>query len=100
MINDYEFRQCVVNMRRKGQCVEDHAECWSEKEQIYLQQLFDAGTGLTAIAVILRRTEPEVIRQVMRMELFSPPRCICQSCRIDPDLCPRNQAPAPTMEDA
>lgn len=99
MINDYEFRQCVVNMRKNGQEMDGEVDRWSEKEQIQLQQLFDAGTGLTAIAVILRRTEPEVIRQVMQMELFAPPKCICHACRLDPDLCPRNQIPDPTQED-
>lgn len=99
MINDYEFRQSVVNMRRNGQRTDVEAACWSEKEQIQLRQLFVAGTGLTAIAVILRRTEPEVIHQAMRMELFAPPKCVCHTCRLDPDLCPRNQIPDPTQED-
>lgn len=108
MLNDSEFRQLIVNMRSKVDKLDREGEYWSEEERVYLQQMFDSGTGLTAIAVILQRTELAVIQQAMQMELFTPqtkrkyrprtPHCLCHTCKLDPALCPRNQAPAPIKE--
>ena len=79
-----------AGMNEAGLCImntasynlrEDELECamdregefWSEEERQYLQSLFDNGTGITAIAILLQRTELAVIMQANQMDLFTPP---------------------------
>ena len=82
---------------------------WTEEERLCLQQLFDDGTGLTAIALLLQRTEMAVIQQAMSMDLFTPPskkrtyrprvpHCLCRNCKLDPALCPYKQLLLATQE--
>ena len=103
-INEDQFRQSVIIMRNKGDKMDREGEFWSEEERQYLQSLFDNGTGITAIALLLQRTEMAVIQQAMSMDLFTPPRkkrksgprqpkCLCCNCKLDPAFCPRNQPP-------
>ena len=62
-INEDQFRQSVIIMRNKGDKMDREGEFWSEEERQYLQSLFDNGTGITAIAILLQRTELAVIMQ-------------------------------------
>ena len=105
MLNDYEFRQTVMNMRNKVVLLEREGEYWSDEEREQMRYLFESGTGLTTIAMILQRTEMAVIQQGIIMNLFSlphvrkqyvhrPPRCHCEKCKVDPAQCPRRQASA------
>lgn len=105
MLNDYEFRQTVMNMRNKVVLLEREGEYWSDEEREQMRCLFESGTGLTTIAMILQRTEMAVIQQGMLMNLFSPPhirkqyvhkppRCRCPNCKVEPAQCPHRQASA------
>ena len=105
MLNDYEVRQTVMNMRNKVVLLEREGEYWSDEERDQIRCLFESGTGLTTIAMILQRTEMAVIQQGMLMNLFSPPhirkqhvhkppRCRCPNCKVDPAQCPHRQASA------
>lgn len=109
MINEEEFRQSVLIMRNKGEKLDREGEYWSDEERHYLQTLFDSGTGITAIAIILQRTELAVINQANQMDLFTPPykksrysprqpKCLCCNCKLAPAFCPRQQPPAPVQE--
>ena len=108
MINEEEFRQSVLIMRSKGEKLDREGEYWSDEERGFLQALFDSGTGITAIAIILQRTELAVIQQAMQMDLFTPhtkrkyrprqPKCLCCNCKLDPAFCPRNQPLVPVQE--
>lgn len=109
MIDDNEFRQFVMIMRSKGEKLDREGEYWSDEERHCLQSLFDSGTGITAIAILLQRTELAVIMQANQMGLFTPPskkrnyrprppRCLCPNCKLDPAFCPRNQQPMPVQE--
>lgn len=109
MINDNEFRQSVVLMRNKIGKLDREGEYWSDEERLHLQQLFACGTGITAIAILLQRTELAVIQQAMLMDLFTPPhakhkyrprtpQCLCHNCKLDPALCPYKQPPVPVAE--
>ena len=102
MINEEEFRQSVLIMRSKGEKLDREGEYWSDEERGFLQSLFDSGTGITAIAIILQRTELAVIQQAQLMDLFTPPhkkrkysprqpKCLCCNCKLDPALCPYKQ---------
>ena len=109
MINEEEFRQSVLIMRSKGEKLDREGEYWSDEERGFLQSLFDSGTGITAIAIILQRTELAVIQQAQLMDLFTPPhkkrkyrprqpKCLCCNCKLDPAFCPRRQPPMPVQE--
>lgn len=109
MLNDIELRQLIMNMRNKVDKLEREGEYWSDAERCQLQQLFDKGTGLTIIAVLLQRTELAVIQQAMLMDLFTPPhkkrkysprqpQCLCHNCKLDPTLCPHRLPPMPVQE--
>lgn len=102
IIDDNEFRQSVMIMRNKGEKMDREGEHWSEDERAYLQALFDNGTGITAIAILLQRTELAVIMQANQMDLFTPPskkrtyrprvpHCLCCNCKLDPTFCPYKQ---------
>ena len=108
-INEDQFRLSVIIMRNKGDKMDREGEFWSEEERQYLQSLFDNGTGITAIAILLQRTELAVIMQANQMDLFTPPskkrtyrprvpHCLCRNCKLDPAFCPRNQPPMPMQE--
>lgn len=102
IIDDNEFRQTVMIMRNKDEKLNREGEYWSEEERNYLQTLFNSGTGITAIAILLQRTELAVIMQANQMDLFTPPHkkrayqpraphCLCCNCKLDPALCPYKQ---------
>ena len=109
IVDDTMFRQSVIIMRNKDDKMNREGQYWTEEERLCLQQLFDDGTGLTAIALLLQRTEMAVIQQAMSMDLFTPPRkkrksgprqpkCLCCNCKLDSAFCPRNQPPMPMQE--
>ena len=109
MINEEEFRMSVMLMRNKDEKMDREGEYWTDEERCYLQQLFDSGTGLTLIAMLLQRTELAVIQQAQLMDLFTPPhkkrkynprqpKCLCCNCKLDPAFCPRRQPPMPVQE--
>ena len=100
IIDDNEFRQSVMLMRNKDENLNRAGEYWSDEERNRLQMLFDSGTGITAIALLLQRTELAVIMQANQMDLFTPPskkrkyaprqpRCLCRNCKME--LCPVKQ---------
>ena len=109
IINEDQFRQSVIIMRNKNEKMDREGEYWTDEERRYLQQLFDSGTGLTLIAMLLQRTELAVIQQAQLMDLFTPPhkkrkygprppRCLCHNCKLDPALCPYKQLLLATQE--
>lgn len=109
IIDDNEFRQSVMLMRNKDENLNRAGEYWSDEERNRLQMLFDSGTGITAIALLLQRTELAVIQQAVQMDLFTPPHkkrtyrprvphCLCRNCKLDPAFCPRRQPPMPAQE--
>ena len=109
IIDDNEFRQSVMLMRNKDEKLNRAGEYCSDEERNRLQMLFDSGTGITAIALLLQRTELAVIQQAVQMDLFTPPhkkrtyrprvaQCLCHNCKLDPAFCPRRQPPMPAQE--
>lgn len=72
---------------------------WSETEKEQLKFLFSIGKGITEIALALERSEPAVMQQIEKMDLFGrrmyPMRqkkarckCKCNICDLR-DECPR-----------
>ena len=75
-------------------------EYWSDEEREKLSQKFNEGAGISEIAVALHRSEPAIMQQIEKLDLFdrkeNPRRqrvtrqlnCLCGRCGNDPALCP------------
>ena len=101
MMNQDEFREAVINMRRSPALLERRGDYWSEEDKENLSKMFLEGVGITEMAVILQRSETAIIQQIEKMNLYDrrlyPARqkncseqskCLCGTCMADPALCP------------
>lgn len=97
-----KFSEIVRHMRIRAIKMDREGDYWTQEEQDELRQRFDQGTGITEIAILLQRTEPAVIQQIEKMDLyhrkqyprrrkdpFKALNCFCSTCRVDPYFCPR-----------
>ena len=105
MINEHDYQEAVKSMRGRTSRLEREGDYWTADEKTHLQTMFEAGIGLTEMAILLQRTEPAVIQQVGKMDLYrreacprrrrsvpKAPRCLCTACGLDPGFCPRSGA--------
>lgn len=96
MINDDIFTETVRNMRKRTSRMEREGDYWDESEKEQLRQLFNDNVGITAIAVQLQRTEPAVIQQIEKLDLYQrkefpmrrrkivkEPGCLCGRCQME-----------------
>lgn len=111
MINVNEFREAVGNMRRRTTKLDHEGDYWTEAEKEKLKFLFNNRVGITEIAVQLQRSEPAVMQQIEKMDLYQrkeypqrsrntprAPRCLCENCSLDRAFCPRCTAYAGEQE--
>lgn len=90
------IRNRTVRLDREG-------DYWEDEEKDQLVRMFHDGVGITEMAMALQRTEPAIIQQVEKKDLyqrkvapirkkssFKQPRCLCSDCSLDPTLCPMN----------
>jgi len=102
MMTEQEFSTAVRNMRRRTTRMEREGDYWTEDDKELLVRLFDAGIGITEMALQLQRTEPAVQQQIEKMDLYQRkenpkrqrfhkelPGCLCERCSCDPAACPR-----------
>lgn len=105
MINEKDFAEIVRSMRNRTSRMEREGDYWDEGEKEKLVQLFKDNIGITAIAVQLQRTEPAVIQQIEKLDLYKrkdnpirrrkankAPECLCGQCQMDQASCPCYQA--------
>ena len=101
MMNQDEFREAVINMRRSPALLERRGEYWSNEDKEKVDNLFNQGVGITEIAMILQRSESAIMQQIEKQDLYdrklyptrqrnSPvlSKCLCEVCVADPALCP------------
>lgn len=104
MMNN-DIAQTAKNMRNRTTRLEREGDYWSEDEKEQLKEMFFDGIGITEIAIRLQRTEPAVIQQIEKMDLYGrkshpirarkcslsskAPACLCDDCQAAPTLCPR-----------
>lgn len=69
-MNDLEFSEAVKNMRNRTTRMERAGGYWSPEEKQRLEHLFFTGVGITEMAVRLQRTEPAVIQQIEKQDLY------------------------------
>lgn len=96
------FLESIRSMRNHEGRLERAGDYWSDEERERLKEMFDAGIGISEIAIRLQRTEPAVFQQIEKMDLYqrkNRPRrrkgtdrvciCHCPACEVDECLCPR-----------
>ena len=104
MLTDTDFTETVRNMRRRTTRLEREGDYWSPQEVDQLKTAFNEGVGITEMAIRLQRTEPAVIQQIEKLDLYqrkdNPRRrrktCMnrrvsCSACPVDPCSCPNCQ---------
>lgn len=97
------FAESVRSMRNRESCLERAGDYWSDEERERLKEMFYAGTGISEMAIRLQRTEPAVLQQAEKMDLYQrktrPTRrkssgkdcsCHCPTCEVDEQCCPRH----------
>lgn len=112
MISDKDFAKVVRNMRRRTSRMEHEGDYWDEAEKEKLIHLFNDSIGITEIAVQLQRTEPAVIQQIEKLDLYNrkdnhvrrrkpekSPECLCGRCQINRAFCPHYQICPGNQED-
>lgn len=100
-MNDYGLEEAIKNMRNRGIRLGREGDIWSQDEKGRLEELFYEGVGISEIAIRLQRTEPAVIQQIEKMDLYQrksypkrrrpfarPGGCLCQQCTADRSSCP------------
>ena len=101
MSNFYENQPSMVQaMRRRLIRPEREGEYWTEEERDQLRRCFDEGMDVTDIAIQLRRSEPAIMQQIEKQDLYgrktNPRRrksvknycCLCSACQAPDGLCP------------
>lgn len=106
------LKESVISMRTRTTRLEHEGDYWTPDEIDQLKTHFREGMGISEIAVTLQRTEPAIIQQIEKLDLYnrkaSPRRvrtvhekaaenrticdcCLCANCTVDPELCPRRK---------
>ena len=97
---DNNLQQSLRELRSHRKLPEREGEYWSDEEREKLSQKFNEGAGISEIAVLLNRSEPAIMQQIEKLDLFdrkeNPRRqrvtrqlnCLCGRCGNDPALCP------------
>lgn len=91
-------RNGTIRFNREG-------EVWRDDEKRKVKIMFEEGYGISEIAIDVGRTEPAVMQQIEKMDLYQrslnpkrhkslpkAPVCLCDSCSLDPSACPRYEA--------
>ena len=94
------LQQSLRELRSHRKLPEREGEYWSDEEREDLSRKFNEGAGISEIAVALHRSEPAIMQQIEKLDLFdrkeNPRRqraarqlnCLCGRCENDPALCP------------
>ena len=97
----YENQPNIVQALRQGLIrPEREGEYWTDDEREKLRKSFDEGVSVTDLAIQLHRSEPAIMQQIEKQDLYgrktNPRRrklekshvCACSSCRAPEELCP------------
>ena len=111
-MHEYEIYEAVKSMRNRTVRLDREGDFWTEEEKEMLVKMFRDGEGITAIAIKLQRTEPAILQQIEKMDLYrrkedpvrrksepKSPACLCDNCMLDPASCPHRGACQQLVED-
>ena len=107
-----DIERALIRRQRNGMIRFDHeGEFWRDEEKRMVRMMFDEGYGISEIAIAVGRSEPAVMQQIEKMDLYqreqnpkrhkSPPKaptCLCSTCMLDRSFCPRCEARGTTQE--
>ena len=101
-----EVEREMIRRHRNGTIRFDReGEIWRDDEKRQVKIMFETGYGISEIAIALGRTEPAIMQQIEKMDLYQraqnpkrqrnsvkTPACLCNTCSLDRDACPRCEA--------
>lgn len=112
MMKDINFTETVKSIRNRTTRLDHEGDYWTEYEKEKLKNRFHEGAGITEIAIEMQRTEPAVIQQIEKMDLYQrkenptrlrfsgkEPHCLCKDCKQPQSSCPRCNAVSEKRED-
>lgn len=112
MMYNAEYQETVKSMRQRTTRLDREGDYWTDEEKQRLRTLFGQGVGITETAVRLQRTEPAVVQQIEKMDLYGrssrpkrrkkskSPRCLCDACECVGSNCLRYKECDSNKEDA
>lgn len=107
-----EIEREMIRRHRNGTIRFDReGEVWRDDEKRKVKIMFEEGYGISEIAIDVGRTEPAVMQQIEKMDLYQralnprrhkstskTPVCLCGSCSLHPSACPRCEAHVAAQE--
>lgn len=69
-MHEYDIYETVTSMRNRTVRMDREGDYWTDEEKEQLVKLFREGEGITAIAIKLQRTEPAIMQQIEKMDLY------------------------------
>ena len=104
MMNDETQRKRIRSLREGTTRLEHEGDYWTNHEKEDLIRDFNSGVGITEMADKFRRSEPAVMQQIEKLDLYHRKdnprrrrhgrrgRCLCGTCRLDGASCVRCSA--------
>lgn len=106
MINNESFTEAVKCMRQRTTRLEREGDYWTQEEGETLARLFDDGVGISKMAAQFQRSEPAVMQQIEKLDLYQrkenlrrrrcfvkSPKCLCEDCEYPASACPLRNGP-------
>ena len=106
------LKKTVMNMRNRTVRLERQGDYWTKDEKEQLRTMFKEGIGITEMALTLQRTEPAIIQQIEKEDLYhrkdaptrhrksrKADRRLYPVCTGDPECCPFARRDLPESED-
>ena len=109
-MNDELQKERIRILRQRTDRLEHEGDFWTKDEIKMLVNGFHDCVGITEMADLLQRTEPAVMQQIEKMDLYhrkdnpkrrkkkKQARCLCDRCRIGAAHC-QNRATAGEEEE-
>lgn len=66
-----DYLQSVKNMRTRTVRLDREGDYWTEDEKNQLIKMFQQGEGITAMALQFQRTEPAIMQQIEKFDLYN-----------------------------
>ena len=101
MNQQYDDREFLKSIRMRETHLEREGEYWTDEEREKLENLYNAGVGISEIAIELKRTEQAIMAQinlylgrqsdtfgVYRQKKQRKCKCLCSKCKIGIENCP------------
>ena len=94
--------EMIKSLRNRTVRLEHEGDYWTAEENERMKKMFTENLGISEIALTLQRTEPAVMQQIEKLDLYgrkaNPKRrkkhkgykCPCDKCQYNMTTCPYN----------